>query len=121
MTDDPLRHIPWERWPPDDPAEAKRVALQSMYATRRTPAPAPAPVPRSRRSQTATKPAKVTPKLTPAGRRYAEAEERWQRSPARAALLRRNTRAGTRNSGRDVLDLAKARRVRREHRGPPSS
>jgi hypothetical protein len=64
---------------------------------------------------------KVQPALTASRRRYAEAEERWQRNPARAALLLRNARAGTSNSGRDVLDLAKARRVRREHRGPPSS
>jgi len=91
MTDEP-RHIPWERRPVTDPAAARATALQSMNAQprlglRRKPQPA----------------------MTLSARRYLQAEIRWA-----AFLRRRKARivAGSHRSGRDQLDVAKAKRAR---------
>jgi hypothetical protein len=106
---------PFERRPVTDPAEAKRVALASLAATRTSP--------RSRRSARAQRKAKpkvllgaggtevevetlIAPskKLTPSAARYAANETAWARR------LRR--KADGRRSGRDQLDLARAKRAR---------
>ena len=88
MTYEP-RHIPSERRPVVNPTEAKATALQCMNAQPRL---------RPRR--------KPQPAMTPSALRYAEADTRWQ------AFLRRRARPDGRRSGRDVLDLARARRAR---------
>jgi hypothetical protein len=51
---------------------------------------------------------KAEPAMRPSGRHYAEAEERWQ-----AYLRRKARRRDGRRSGRDLLELAKAKRTRR--------
>jgi hypothetical protein len=85
--DDDMR-IPFERRPVTDPREAKRLALQSIAASRQA------------RPLLLRKP---QPALSPSAQHYLEEEIRWQ------AFLRR--RAG-RRSGQDVLDLMKAKRAR---------
>jgi hypothetical protein len=95
---------PFERRPVCDSraerAEAKRLAYASMRASGQAP----------------TRKAKPAP-LTPDGQAYLEAEQRWERDPARLALLRRPRRMVRRpqrvdGSGRDLLHLAKAKRAR---------
>jgi hypothetical protein len=100
---------PFERRPVTDPAEAKRVALQSMNATGQ----APTSTPRQQRKARPNSPVRSTPNragkpLTTSAAAYLAGEERWQ------AHLRHKSRLGAlaRRSGRDVLDLAKAKRSR---------
>jgi hypothetical protein len=86
-----MTSIPWERRPVENPVEAKAAALQSMHASRQA------------RSQPRRKASPA--RLTPSAQAYLIAELQWQ------AVLRRRRRLYGR-SGRDQLDLARAKRAR---------